>query len=283
VLVAAFEGWNDAGEAATTAARHLVDAWDAEKVAELDPEELHDFTESRPTVRLDDEGIRQLEWPAHELYAATPPGADRDVLLLVAVEPQLRWRTYTQAVIGIVTELGCSMAVGLGALLADVPHTRPVRVTGTAADPDLAERLHLIRSRYEGPTGILGVLHQGLAATGIPCASLWASVPHYVGRNPSPPAALALVERTCRLIGATVDTTELREAAVDYVSEVDEVVRGDDEAEAYVRNLEAAIEDEDEIEVGDLRPPGDQGVHLQGADELAEEVERFLREHREGR
>jgi proteasome assembly chaperone (PAC2) family protein len=281
VLVASFEGWNDAGDAATTAVRHLQDSWGAEPFASLDPEEFHDFTEDRPVVRLVDGLTRELQWPEHTLSSCSLPAADRDVAFLVAVEPQLRWRTYTGLVVGVAEELGCSLVITLGSLLSDTPHTRPVKITGTAHDPQLALRLGLSRSRYEGPTGIVGVLHDQLGRAGLASASLWAQVPHYVGRNPSPPAALALVERTAALIEAEVDTTELRAAAAEYLAEIDEVVNGDDEARQYVRGLEAAEDEpagDDPLLLGDLRRPEDDGVILAGADELAAEVQRFLRE-----
>ena len=285
VLVASFEGWNDAGDAASMAARHLQDAWGAEPFATIDPEEFHDFTEERPVVHLVDGLTREIQWPEHTLSSCPIPGADRDAAFLVAVEPQLRWRTYTSVVIEVARALRCSLVITLGALLSDTPHTRPVRITGTAHDAQLALRLGLSRSRYEGPTGIVGVLHDELAKAGIASASLWAQVPHYVGRNPSPPAALALVERASALLGAEVDTTELRVAAAEYLAEIDDVVETDDEARDYVRGLEEA-EDEPAVDsplrLGDRRRPEDEGVTLAGADELAAEVERFLRDQ-EGR
>ena len=285
VLVASFEGWNDAGDAATMATRHLLESWGAEPFATIDPEEFHDFTEDRPVVSLVDGVTREISWPEHTLSSCAIPGADRDAAFLVGVEPQLRWRTYTGVVIDVAKGLGCSFVVTLGALLSETPHTRPVKITGTANDAALALRLGLARSRYEGPTGIVGVLHDQLAKAGVASASLWAQVPHYVGRNPSPPAALALVERAGALLGAEVDTTELRAAAAEYLAEIDDVVEADDEARQYVRGLEAAEDEpaaEDPMQLGELRRPEDEGVTLAGADELAAEVERFLRDQ-EGR
>ncbi len=285
VLVASFEGWNDAGDAATMASRHLQDSWAAEPFASIDPEEFHDFTEDRPVVRLVDGLTREITWPEHTLSSCPIPGADRDAAFLVAVEPQLRWRTYSTAVVEVAKALRCSLVITLGALLSDTPHTRPVKITGTAHDAQLALRLGLSRSRYEGPTGIVGVLHDQLARAGVASASLWAQVPHYVGRNPSPPAALALVERTGALLGATVDTTELRAAAAEYLAEIDDVLEDDDEARSYVRGLEVAEDEpagDDSLRLGDLRQPEDEGVILAGVDELAAEVQRFLREQ-EGR
>ncbi len=285
MLVASFEGWNDAGDAATMASRHLQDSWGAEQFATIDPEEFHDFTEDRPVVRLVDGLTREISWPEHALSSCPIPGAERDAAFLVAVEPQLRWRTYTGVVIDVAKALRCSLVITLGALLSDTPHTRPVKITGTAHDAQLALRLGLSRSRYEGPTGIVGVLHDELAKAGVASASLWAQVPHYVGRNSSPPAALALVERAGALLGAEIDTTELRAAAAEYLAEIDEVVEHDDEARQYVRGLEASEDEpaaDDPLRLGDLRQPQDEGVTLAGADELAAEVQRFLREQ-EGR
>jgi len=285
VLVACFEGWNDAGDAATMATRHLQDSWGAMPFAKIDPEDFHDFTEDRPRVRLVDGLTREISWPAHTLSSCPIPGAERDAAFLVAIEPQLRWRTYTGVVIEVAKALRCSLVITLGSLLSDTPHTRPVKITGTANDADLALRLGLSRSRYEGPTGIVGVLHDQLAKAGVASASLWAQVPHYVGRNPSPPAALALVERTGALLGAEVDTTELRVAAAEYLAEIDDVVDADDDARHYVRGLEAAEDEpgaDSPLRLGDLRRPEDEGVTMAGADELAAEVERFLRDE-EGR
>ena len=267
VVVAAFEGWNDAGDAATDAARYLARAWEARTFARFDPEEFYDFTATRPQVRLVDGETRSIEWPDNEWQAAAVPGGGHDVVFLHGVEPQLKWRTFCQGVVDIVTDLGVEMVVTLGALLADVPHTRPVRVTGTAGNRELVERLHLQRSRYEGPTGIVGVLHDALAQTGVPSASLWASVPHYVSQTPSPKAALALVERTAELLGAPVHPLELQIAASAYERQVTEVVEGDSDVAAYVRRLE---EDADE----DGEEPNDGMVT---GDALADEVERFLR------
>ncbi len=285
VLVASFEGWNDAGDAATMAVRHLQEAWDAEEFATIDPEEFHDFTEDRPLVHLVDGLTREISWPEHSLSACTPPGSTRDVAFLVAIEPQLRWRTYSQAILEVVEALDCSLVVTLGSLLSDTPHTRPVKITGTAHDAELALRLGLARSRYEGPTGIVGVLHDQLARAGVPSVSMWAAVPHYVGRNPSPPAALALVERASGLLGSEVDTTELRVAAAEYLAEIDDALASDDEARDYVRGLEEADDEppaHDPLQLGELRRPEDEGVTMAGAEQLAAEVERFLR-NQEGR
>lgn len=267
VLVAAFEGWNDAGDGASSAAEYLVETWEAESFAALDPEEFYDFTVARPHVRLVDGITRQVEWPEPQFSVASPPECDRDIVFLQACEPQLKWRTFADTVVNVASELHVELAVTLGALLAEVPHTRPVRVTGTAGSAELAERLHLARSRYEGPTGIVGVLHDAFARVGVQSASLWAAVPHYVAKTPSPKATLALVERAASLLKAPVDTVDLQIAAAAYERQVSEVVADDEDVAEYVRRLEDD-EGDDVFEADDI-PSGDS---------LAGEVERFLRE-----
>ena len=267
VLVAAFEGWNDAAEAASTAAGYLAASWEARPFGAIQPDEFYDFTAVRPEVRLVEGLTRRIDWPEGELATASVPGTPHDVVFLRAAEPQLRWRAYAATVVGVARDLGVELAVTLGALLADVPHTRPVRVTGTAADSALAARLGLQRSRYEGPTGIVGVLHDALTAAGIPSTSLWASVPHYVGGTPSAKAALALVERAASLLGTAVETVDLQVAASAYERQVSELVADDEDMTAYVRRLEEADEGTDPME----GPSGDS---------LAAEVERFLRDQR---
>ena len=262
ILIAAFEGWNDAGEAASTAVSYLVDTWEAEPFATVDPEEFYDFTAVRPQVRLDDDQVRHIDWPTNTFSAARIPGSDRSAILLQGIEPQLRWRTFSDALVALARDLGVELVVTLGALLTDTPHTRPVRVTGTAADPELIARLNLQRSGYEGPTGIVGVVHDALGKAGVPSASLWAAVPHYVGQNPSPKATLALVQRTARLLGTAIDAVDLQIASASWERQVSEAVEADDDMIHYVRRLE---ESDDEPE-------------LPERDVLAAEVERFLRE-----
>jgi predicted ATP-grasp superfamily ATP-dependent carboligase len=229
-------------------------------------------------VRLSGEGRREIEWPDIELLEARVGGSDHDLVLLRGIEPQLRWRTFTSAVVDIAKAVGAEMAVILGSLLADVPHTRPVRVSGSTDDRELADLLGLASSSYEGPTGIVGVLHEALRRSGIPSASFWAAVPHYVHQVPSPKAALALVEKSSALLGAPVDAIELREAAIDYERQVSERIADDEDAAAYVAQLEDA-DDTDWAEQGS----GDGELRLGNIEELAAEVERFLREHpREG-
>jgi len=264
VLLAAFEGWNDAGEAATTAVRYLRDRWGAHRVATIDPEEFFDFTSTRPQVRLRNGTTREIVWPANELWSASLATEGRDVVMIIGSEPQLKWRTFCGELVDAARELDVELVVVLGALLADVAHTRPVRVTGAAASPELVGRSGLVRSQYEGPTGIVGVLHDALARAEIPSASLWASVPHYVGATQSPKAALALIERTARLIDVPVVTADLAQLAVDYERQVDEVVAADDDAVAYIRRLE---EDADR-----------EGLELRSGEELAAELQQFLRD-----
>jgi proteasome assembly chaperone (PAC2) family protein len=269
VLVAAFEGWNDGADAASTALRYLRDRWEARPFATIDPEEFHDFTVTRPQVRLVQGITRRVEWPEAEFSFATLPRTDRHVVMLLGHEPQLKWRTFTEQVVGVAASLRVELIVILGALLADVAHTRPVRVTGTAADAELVRRLNLGRSKYEGPTGIVGVLHDAFSRARLPSASLWAAVPHYVGSTPSPKAALALVERTADLLSAAVDTEDLRIAAVDYERQVSEVVAADEDIASYVRRLEMSADEED---VSDMETVT--------GDALAAELERYLREQR---
>lgn len=277
VVVAAFEGWNDAADAATTAVRYLDERWTARSFAEIDPEEFYDFSSTRPQVRLVDGVTREIVWPATTFSAASLPNAKRDVVLVLGTEPQLRWRTFCDQVLSVVREVDVELVLTLGALLADVPHTRPVQVTGTAADAELVSRLGLQPSRYEGPTGIVGVLHDALSRAGIPSASLWAAVPHYVAATPSPKAALALVQRTADLLSSPMVVTDLEIAAASYERQVTEVVESDDDVSAYVRQLEERTEhdgDDDEDDDADFSE-----VDLPSGEALAAELERFLREH----
>ncbi|MBV9660465.1 MAG: PAC2 family protein [Acidimicrobiales bacterium] len=273
LLVVAFEGWNDAGDASSLALGALAEAWRAERFATIDSEEFYDFTVTRPQVRLGERQERYIEWPDIELLGARVPGSRHDLVLLRGVEPQLRWRTFSAAVVTVAQKVEAELAVILGALLADVPHTRPVRVSGTTDDQELADRLGLTAASYEGPTGIVGVLHDTLRRHGIPTASFWAAVPHYVHQLPSPKAALALVERSAALLGAPVDSPELRAAARDYERQVSERIADDEDAAAYVAQLEDAEDTE-----WDGDGSGD-GLRLGSIDELAAEVERFLRDH----
>jgi proteasome assembly chaperone (PAC2) family protein len=266
VLVAAFRGWNDGAQAATLAAGYLAKTWGAERFAEVDPEDFFDFQATRPHVSLEEGLTRRIDWPETAFYHARPDGLDRDVMLLLGIEPNLRWRSFSDLVVGLAKDLGVELMITLGALLADVPHTRAAPVTGSATDEELVERLGLSASRYEGPTGIVGVLHDVCRQRGIASASLWAAVPHYVSLTPSPRGALALCERLGTLIGATVDGDELEEAARSYEEQVSEAVASDEETAAYVEELERRA---DQLE---------EATELPSGDALAAELTRFLRE-----
>jgi predicted ATP-grasp superfamily ATP-dependent carboligase len=280
VLVAAFEGWNDAGNAASEAVAYLLRALGGKSFGAFDSEELFDFTSSRPQVRLESGQARRLEWPVLTLSSAQVPGADRDVVFLSGPEPQLRWRSFARELHEMSESVGISTAVLLGALLADVPHTRPVRITGGAGSAELAVLAGVEPSFYEGPTGILGVMADALGRGGIPTVSLWASVPHYVSQSASPKATLALVERSARLLGTAVDLVELQISTAAYERQINELVASDEDASAYVTRLEE--QDAEASPDVDFGPGSDDSPRLSPAsgDRLAAEVERYLREHR---
>jgi proteasome assembly chaperone (PAC2) family protein len=267
VLVGAFRGWNDGAQGATLAAGYLAQTWSARRFANIDPEEFYDFQATRPHVALVEGMTRRIDWPENAFYHAELADADRDVVLLLGIEPNLRWRTFTGEIVELAQELGVELVVTLGALLADVPHTRPAPVTGSASDPELVRELGLAASRYEGPTGIVGVLHDACRRAGMPSASLWAAVPHYASLAASPKAALALARRFTELVGTEVDLADLERAAEAYERQVSEAVSQDEETEAYVQELERRRDTlGDELDV----PSGDA---------LAAELTRFLREH----
>jgi proteasome assembly chaperone (PAC2) family protein len=268
VMIAAFEGWNDAGDAASGAVAWLRSRWQATRFARLDPEEFYDFQVARPQVALVDGFTRNITWPANDCYAARIDEVGRDFVLMSGVEPNLRWRTYCETLIGVALDVGCEMVVTLGALLADVPHTRPIKLTGTAADPELIERLGLSQSRYEGPTGIVGVLHDACRRAGIPSVSLWAPVPHYVASPPNPKATRALIERLADLLEVPIGVGDLREAGVAWERRVTELLNSNPEVGDYVRQLE----ERDDEDFDDVEGSGER---------LAEELERFLREQRD--
>jgi proteasome assembly chaperone (PAC2) family protein len=274
VLVAAFRGWNDAGDAATFAAQHLGKVWSAKKIASIDPEEFFDFQAVRPQVRLVDGITREIVWPANELWSAQIVDSNHDVLLFVGTEPNTKWKSFSNVVVHLAKKHRVRMVITFGALLADVPHSRPVPITGTAVDAELVERLGLQRSQYEGPTGIVGVLQSTLSEAGLDSASLWAAVPHYLAVNPNPKAALALVERATALIGVQADIGELTKAAANYEEQVSELVAADEDVQAYVRLLEQRADERVPEEIDPLKLPS--------GDALAAELENFLRERDEG-
>jgi predicted ATP-grasp superfamily ATP-dependent carboligase len=272
VLVAGFEGWNDAADAASAAAQWVSQhGGPAKRIASVDPEEHFDFQARRPTVELVDGVTRAVRWPENVFF--TVEFEDRDLVVLRGIEPSYRWKSFCNAVLAVVRETGCEMVVTFGALLADVPHTRKVRITGTATDPELIRRLDLAHSRYEGPTGIVGVLHDACHAAGVPSVSLWAPVPHYIASPPNPPATLGLLERFGSLLGLQFRLDRLEESVGTWRRRVDEVAGDDDDVRAYVQKLEERYdaESDDGASWGDDLPSGD---------ELASELERFLREQR---
>jgi predicted ATP-grasp superfamily ATP-dependent carboligase len=270
-LVCAFSGWNDGGESASTAARYLAEHWGARTFAHLDPEEFFDFQVTRPMVRLVDGVSRVIEWPRGEFAGASVGG--KDVVVFTAAEPNVRWRTFAGAIVDLAADLGSGLIVTLGAFLADVPHSREVPVVGSAADLDTAERLGLARSRYEGPTGIVGVLHDAANRRGILSVSLWAAVPHYLPAAPNPKAALALVRRTTSLLGIPVDTGDLAVAASGWERGVARLLEESAELSEYVERLESASDD-DEEEEDDAIEEGS----VPSGDAIAAELERYLRE-----
>jgi proteasome assembly chaperone (PAC2) family protein len=269
LLIAAFQGWNDGGKGATLGGSYLAKQWGAESFAEIDPENFYDFQAVRPNVSLEDGLTRKLEWPSNTFLHAPIPGLDRDAVILLGVEPNLRWKTYSALVLELVRELEVELAVTLGSLLADVPHTRPAPVSAAASDPSLVEELGVEPSRYEGPTGIVGVLLDACRQAGLPSVSLWAAVPHYVSLAPSPRAALALCRRLGELIGAEIDLGELEQAGEEYSEQVTEAVASDAETAAYVEELERRV---DLMEAAEELPSGES---------LAAELTRFLREREE--
>jgi predicted ATP-grasp superfamily ATP-dependent carboligase len=267
VLIAAFRGWNDGAQSASLAASFLAQSWDARRFADMDPEEFFDFQATRPHVALEGGLTRKINWPETAFYHAAVPGTERDAVLALGIEPNLLWRTFSEAIVELAGDLGVELVVTLGALLADVPHTRPAPVTGSASDPKLVKELGLASSRYEGPTGIVGVIHDACRQAEIPSASLWAAVPHYASLAASPKAALALCERLAGLLGTQFELDDLERASEAYERQVSEAVASDEETEAYVRDLEQrrdALGEELDVPSGET---------------LAAELTRFLREH----
>jgi proteasome assembly chaperone (PAC2) family protein len=267
-LVCAFTGWNDAADAASTALTFVGKALQARRFATIDPEEFYDFQATRPRIKMVEGRTREIVWPAVELYEARVPRAPRDLVLLAGAEPSFRWRTFSKLVVDLAEVLGTQLVVTLGALLADVPHTRAVAITGLASDPALVARLGLETSSYEGPTGITGVLHTACQQAGVPSASLWAAVPHYVAAAPNPKAALALVRRLEGLVGVAVDASELESASADYERQVNLAVQGDPDVQAFVEQLEQAA---------GTGPAGEPGI-LPSGDSIAKDLQRFLRQ-----
>ncbi len=238
VVIAAFEGWNDAGDAASGALDHLIKVWDAEQVGAVDPDDYYDFQVNRPVVGNDARGYRRISWPTTHIFVASPADMTRDVILVRGLEPNLRWRSFCMELLAAVDELGATMVVTLGALLADTPHSRPIAVTGTSTEPDLMDRLKVASSTYEGPTGIVGVFQEMCVAEDMPAVSYWAAVPHYVASPPSPKATLALIGHLEDLLQTSVPLRDLPEAAVDWEQSINEMAADDEDIAEYVQSLE---------------------------------------------
>src|SRR3954469_7630276 len=268
-LVAAFSGWNDAGDAASAALTFIGESLGAERFARIDPEDFYDFQSTRPHIAFNEDRTREITWPGVEIFAARVPRAPRDLILVQGPEPSMRWRSFCRHLVDLAEALGTQLVVTIGALLADVPHTQPVAITGLSSDEALVTKLGLQETTYEGPTGIVGVLHTACTEAGLPSASLWASVPHYVAAAPNPKAALALVRKLESLVGVTVDAEELEVAAVDYERQVSLAVQSDPDVQAFVERLERAAEEEE---------PGVSPQDLPSGDSIARDFQRFLRQ-----
>jgi proteasome assembly chaperone (PAC2) family protein len=270
-LICAFKGWNDAADAASTAITFVGGALGARRFATIDPEEFYDFQATRPRIKLVDGQTRRIDWPAVELYEARVPRAPRDLILLAGSEPSFRWRGFSKLIVEVAEAIGVQLVVTLGALLADVPHTRAISVTGLASDPALVARLGLRSSSYEGPTGIVGILHSACQEAGLPSASLWAAVPHYIAAAPNPKAALALVRKLEGLVGVAVNASDLESAAADYERQVNLAVQSDPDVQAFVERLEQAAGSE----------PNDEPGPLPSGETIARDLQRFLRQRGE--
>jgi proteasome assembly chaperone (PAC2) family protein len=276
VVITAFSGWNDAAESATIAARYLATTFHAEKFAEIDPETYYHFGLSRPYVRFKSgsETEREIVWPATEFSIAQPAELARDLVVGVAIEPHLRWKTYCAAVLELARRCEATLVLTLGALLAEAPHTRPIRLTGGASDPELAARLGLRATRYEGPTGIVGVLNAICREQGVATATLWANVPHYISGIENPRATLALVQRVLTLLHGTADLSDLEEAVRQFDHNLGEIVSQNEKIAAYVKKLESRDAEADQPSA----PPAQSD--LPPASELLAEIEQFLRQQR---
>jgi len=279
VLVAAFTGWNDAGDAASTAVETLIETSGARQIADVDPEHFTDFATIRPHVRLDDNKNRLIQWPTVRIWSASLPGTD--VILVLGPEPALKWRSFCEQIVGVAQHFQAAMGLTVGALLADVPHTRPTQIIGSATDDALIERFELDRSRYEGPTGIIGVLHDALSRSGLATASLWAAVPGYASQLQSPRAAMALVERACSMMGTPAPVVRLASQVADYDAKVAALIAEDDDLVTYVGRLEEMVDEMSEDDESFDDDDDDDVSSLDDSDpaQLADEVERFLRDH----
>lgn len=269
VAIIAFEGWNDACEAASGAVTYLLGLSDtSEPFAVVEPEEFFDFQQHRPTVHIDEYGPRRLSWPVTNFFAATRPDVPRDLILVLGDEPSHRWKTFSRSIAAFLMRLDVELVVLLGAFIGQVPHTRPLPIVGTASDPALLRGEGLSSSGYEGPTGIIAVLQEALREVGLPAVSLWAATPHYLAANPNPEAMLALIRRTGRILDADFDTSELERVAEEFGQRVEQAVYASDEFAGYVSELERS----QDREHGDLDPIDDADP-----DALVSEIEDFLR------
>ncbi|MBN0972058.1 PAC2 family protein [Gordonia sp. JH63] len=273
ILLAAFEGWNDAGDAASSAVEHLALEWDARPLADIDSDEYYDFQVNRPTVNQIDGVTRRIDWPTTSISYCSPRGADRDIVLVRGIEPNMRWRAFCAEIVDLAQELGVETTVMLGALLADTPHTRPVPVTGAAYSSESAARYNLAESRYEGPTGITGVLQDLFVQAGLPAVSFWAAVPHYVSTPPNPKATVALLTRVEEVLDIEVPLGTLPEQAEEWERAVTEMTEDDEEIADYVRGLE---------ERGDAEVDTDEVMAKIDGDALAAEFERYLKRRGQG-
>lgn len=267
-LVVSFKGWNDAGNAASAALSFLSQSSERILIAEIDPELFFDFQSHRPKIAVIESGVRQVEWPRNAFYETEVPGIENGVLMLDGEEPSMRWKTFCESIIHVAKECEVENVVSMGALLADVPHTRPSTIAGIATDPEMVEGMGFRSSNYEGPTGITGVVQRACAEAGLRAASLWAAVPHYVAATPNPPAALALVRAFEAMTGAMIDSTELETAAERFRDQVSAAVSQDEEISTYVRTLEESADADADAEFGSSIPSGEA---------IANEIQRFLR------
>lgn len=267
VMIAAFEGWNDAGESATGAITHLLTVWSHQELASLDPEDYYDFQVNRPTIKVDEKIVREIIWPNTIVYAVSTPHLSHDFLVVKGIEPSMRWRRFADELLDLADDYEVSLLITMGALLADTPHTRPISVTGSGSHPDVAERLGVEISRYEGPTGIVGVLQDAANRRDLDAVSLWAAVPHYVSTPPSPKASLALVNALEDFLEISISQGDLPERATSWEKQVDQIAAEDSEVGDYVKQLESSKDSSDIPELsGEI---------------LAREVERFLRRNPE--
>jgi proteasome assembly chaperone (PAC2) family protein len=268
MLICSFRGWNDAANSSSRALASVAESLDAELAAQIDPEEFFDFQTTRPTITLKEGQARSIEWPQNNLYTARVPAADRDLVLFDGTEPNLRWRTFSEGIATAADTLGAEMVITMGALVAEVSHTLPVPITGLASSEELVEELDLERSNYEGPTGIVGVVHDCCRQLGMTSASLWAAVPHYVAAVPNPKAALALIRRLEGLTGIAVDASELELETESYEEQIGRAVAANPEIKELVERIEAE----------QVEQLGDEGADLPSADTIARDFQHFLRQ-----